>query len=87
MFPDRLKQARKKTGLTQQKIADNLGISLNAYQKYEQAERSPSLDTLVKLADLLGVTTDYLLGRTVEAISDVSQTILQERPISQTRLS
>ena len=44
-------------------MADMLQISLNAYQKYEQAERSPSLDSLVKLADIFNVPTDFLLCR------------------------
>ena len=64
MFPERLKAIRKESPYTQQNIADILGISLNAYQKYEQAERSPSLETLVKLADIFNVSTDYLLERT-----------------------
>ena len=44
-------------------MADMLQISLNAYQKYEQAERSPSLDSLVKLADIFNVPADFLLCR------------------------
>ena len=63
MLPSRLRDLRMKNKYTQQNMADLLGISLNAYQKYEQAERSPSLDTLVKIADLFEVSTDYLLGR------------------------
>ena len=63
IFNKRLRLARIKKKLTQQKMADQLEISLNAYQKYEQAERAPSLETLVKIADILEVSTDYLLGR------------------------
>lgn len=63
MFNKRLRQLRMNKRITQQKMADTLGISLNAYQKYEQAERSPSLDCLVAIADILEVSTDYLLGR------------------------
>ena len=70
MFSDRLKTIRKESPYTQQKIADMLCISLNAYQKYEQAERSPSLETLVKLADIFEVTTDYLLECTDVKSSD-----------------
>ena len=54
---------RMKRRLTQQAMADKLQISLNAYQKYEQAERSPSLECLVRIADILDVSIDYLLGR------------------------
>ncbi len=63
MLAKRLKTIRKKRGITQQKMADILDISLNTYQKYEQSERQPSLDTLVRLADILDVPTDYLLCR------------------------
>lgn len=63
MFNKRLRKVRMNRGLTQQNMADKLGISLNAYQKYEQAERSPSLDCLVAIADILNVSLDYLLCR------------------------
>lgn len=63
MFNKRLRQMRMQRKLTQQNMADKLGISLNAYQKYEQAERSPSLECLVAIADILDTSTDYLLGR------------------------
>lgn len=63
MFNHRLRSSRLKNKYTQQNMADLLEISLNAYQKYEQAERTPSFDTLVKIADILAVPTDYLLGR------------------------
>ena len=63
MFPARLRAVRMSRKLTQQRMADALTLSLNAYQKYEQGERSPSLDCLVQIADLLNVSIDYLLGR------------------------
>lgn len=63
MFNKRLRAIRMQLGLTQQNMADKLDISLNAYQKYEQAERSPSLDCLVAIADIFDVSLDYLLCR------------------------
>lgn len=63
MFNKRLREVRMNSGLTQQNMADKLGISLNAYQKYEQAERSPSLECLVSIADVFDVSLDYLLCR------------------------
>ena len=63
MFNKRLRATRMKRRYTQQYMADTLNISLNAYQKYEQAERSPSLDCLVQIADVLEVPTDFLLCR------------------------
>lgn len=57
-----LKQARVKKGFTQEDVSRNLGMSRGAYTNYELGKRDPDTETLVKLADLLGVTTDYLLG-------------------------
>ena len=63
MFQQRLRSRRMKCGYTQQRMADSLVISLNAYQKYEQGERFPPADTLVRIADILECSIDYLLGR------------------------
>lgn len=63
MIGKRLRAARMSCKLTQQRVADRLEMTVNAYQKYEQSERYPSLETLVKLADLFNVPTDWILGR------------------------
>lgn len=63
MFSKRLRELRKENGLTAQYMADKLGISLRAYQFYESGKREPPLQTLVKIADILIVSTDYLLCR------------------------
>ena len=64
MFSERLNQTRKSKGITAQQMADHLSMGLRAYRNYESNDRSPSLETLVKIADKLEVSTDYLLGRT-----------------------
>lgn len=58
-----IKLAREYKGLTQQECASNLGITLRAWQGYEQGIREPKFEYLCKIADMLDVTTDYLLGR------------------------
>ena len=63
MFGKKLREARMARNLTQQKVSDAVGLALRSYQCYEQGTREPSLDMLVKLADLLEVPTDYLLCR------------------------
>ena len=60
---DRLKQLKIERKLLQKNIANDIGISLRAYRYYENGERNPDSDTLVKLADYFGVSVDYLLGR------------------------
>lgn len=63
MFGRRLREVRMKRKLTQQKLADAVGLALRSYQCYEQGTREPPLDMLVKLADVLNVPTDHLLCR------------------------
>lgn len=63
MFNKRLNRIRKMRGFTAQNMADRLDMALRSYQFYEGGRRSPSLETLVKIADILDVPTDYLLCR------------------------
>lgn len=64
MFSHRLKTARKAKKLKGRELADMLDISYSTYTKYESTDRRPDIDMLVRIADVLDVTTDYLLGRT-----------------------
>lgn len=57
-----LKILRKLKNTKQSDIADCLGISAQAYGHYESGRRQPNPDTIIKLADYFGVTTDCLLG-------------------------
>lgn len=64
MLRKRVKEYRKQKGLTQQKLAEKTGLSFNTITKIEQGiGDSPTLKTLVKLADALGVSIDELVGR------------------------
>ncbi len=63
MFGKRLRAMRMKRNFTQPQLADLIDVALRTYQGYEGGTRSPSFETLVKLADILDVSTDYLLGR------------------------
>ncbi len=59
----RLNLARKQKGYTAQQMADMLHVTIRTYRNYESGTTCPSLGTLVQLADILDVTTDYLLCR------------------------
>ena len=63
MLSENLKKTRKIRGYTAQYMAESLGVGIRNYRKYESGHTSPTLDGLVKIADLLDVTTDYLLSR------------------------
>ena len=62
-FTNRLVQLRKKRGLTQQQIADEIGVNRGSYSNWEKGKREPSFENLIKLADILNTTTDFLLGQ------------------------
>lgn len=81
MFNDRLRAVRIFRGLTLQKMADRLDLALRTYQNYESGDREPYYDTLVQIADILDVPTDFLLGRDeyLESLG-VSVDVTQEGP-------
>ena len=62
-FGNRLKELRRKKGLTQQSMADVMGLTMRNYQRYEYGMINVPATTLNFFADFFGVTTDYLLGR------------------------
>ena len=59
---ERLKEEREKRGLTQQDVADEIGVTKQAIFSYEKGVRSPAVTTLCALAQFFEVTTDYLCG-------------------------
>ena len=63
MFPERLNMTRKAKGITAQCMADYLSVTIRTYRHYESCHSQPNLETLVKIADRLAVSTDYLLCR------------------------
>lgn len=62
-FSVRLNSVRKNKGFTAQQMADALCINIRSYRLYESADRSPNLEILCRIADILDVSTDYLLCR------------------------
>lgn len=60
-FGDKLKYARIAKGLTQGQLAHRVGADTNRISKYENAAIVPPTGMLVKLADVLGVSVDYLI--------------------------
>lgn len=57
------KELRKQRGLSQTALGNVLGVTRSTICQYESGKRQPDNDTLIKLADYFGVSTDYLLGR------------------------
>lgn len=62
---ERLKNLRTDAKMTQQDVAQLLGVERSTYVKYERGQSDPPTATLVRLADYFGVTVDYLIGHDV----------------------
>lgn len=60
-----LRDERTLRTMYQKDMADLAGITLRAYQLYEQGKTEPKIDVLIKFADALDVSLDYLVGRDV----------------------
>ena len=62
-FQEKLLEQRTLYGYTQRQVAEYLGISQPSYIRYENGSSEPTLENLIKLAELYKVSVDYLLGR------------------------
>ncbi len=85
MFAEKLKEIRRRDGITQLQAAKILGVSLGAVGNWESGKRTPDAEMLVQIADTFGVTVDYLLGRTEDGGSTPTETercmeMLKKRP-------
>lgn len=61
MLKDRMKSLRNEYGISQQELADRMGVSFAAISMYERGLRDPSTETIIKMANVLHCTVDYLL--------------------------
>ena len=62
ILAERMKSLRIEKNLKQTDVASALGLSISAYCRYEYGQREPHASTIVALAKLYQVSTDYLLG-------------------------
>lgn len=84
VFGERLKSLRLQNHLQQEQVARLVGVERSTVSMWENDLRQPSYATLVRLADVYGVTTDFLLGRTNNSPIDLSGlTIAEAALISQ----
>lgn len=61
-FGKRLERLRKDKGLNKKELSFMLGFTANVYGAYEREDRRPSIETLMFLANLYGVSLDYLIS-------------------------
>ena len=80
----KLKQLRLEAKLTQQEIANKLGINRVNYSRYENEQIEPDLETLIQLANFFHVSVDYLIGNEqpnkidLTSISDIKKDCIEE---------
>lgn len=72
-FGSKLKTLRKGEKLTQQQLANRLGVAKSVVSYYESGNRFPSYDVLIKIAHIFHTTTDYLLDVERKRVIDVSE--------------
>lgn len=63
-FPARLQKLRERRRISRKTLSELCGLTPGAIRRYEREERMPTVDALIAIADCLGVSVDYLLGRT-----------------------
>ena len=61
-FNENLKIARDRKGLSQKEMAESIGVAKSTYSLYESGNREPNVLTIKKIADVLSVSADELLG-------------------------
>lgn len=71
-FGEKLKALRTSQKLTQQQLADRIGVAKSVVSYYESGDRYPSYDVLVKIARIFHTTTDYLLDVAKDNVIDVT---------------
>lgn len=71
-FSERLKKLRKDAGLTQVDVSSKLGISQPAYASWERGVKKPTQENLVKIAQVLNVSVDYLVGNSEEKLDELN---------------
>lgn len=64
----KLRELRKKCGLTMKELGMEIGVAESTVSQYETGKRQPDYETLLKLSEYFGVSVDYLLGR--ESVTD-----------------
>ncbi len=85
VFGKRLKELRKANGYTIEQFAEAVGIAKSTVGYYENDNRMPDIEVLAKIADVLNVPADYLLGRTnTTAVKGKMKTVCELTGLSDT---
>lgn len=78
-FHEKLKVLRKKKGLTQQQIADEIGVNRGSYSNWEKGKREPNFEKLSMLACIFDVSIDFLLSEYLEISKETYLKLKEEK--------
>lgn len=78
---NRIQSLRKSKGISQEELADKIGVSRQAVSMWESEQSSPDIEKIILLSDYFDVTTDYIL-KGIEPISDISENRIDARIFS-----
>lgn len=73
---NRIAELRKEQGMTQKELADKINVNYVTLSRYENGERNPKIDKLDKMADIFGVTVEYIIGRSNLKISKKTRNLM-----------
>ncbi len=79
ILADKIINERKKNGWSQEELAEMLGVSRQSVSKWEGAQSVPDLQKILKMAEVFGVSTDYLLKDEIEPEPEPSTEVYYER--------
>jgi len=88
ILADKIIEERKRIGLSQEELAEKLEVSRQSVSKWEGAQSVPDINRIIRMAEIFGVSTDYLLKDDVtrdsrnELITEISETVKDVRHVS-----
>ena len=82
ILADKIIELRKKAGMSQDELAEQMDVSRQSVSKWESAQSIPDLNKILKLSQIFGVSTDYLLKDDFEEpAQEVSETVTDSKPL------
>ncbi|MBQ8031985.1 MAG: helix-turn-helix transcriptional regulator [Butyrivibrio sp.] len=81
ILADKIINERKKLGLSQEDLADRLDVSRQSVSKWESAQSTPDLGRILKMSEIFGVSTDYLLKDEIEEVHTTGE-LVQDSAVS-----
>ena len=71
ILAEKIMEMRKKNGWSQEELAYQLGVSRQSVSKWESGASIPDLERILKLSEIFGVSTDYLLKEEIELAPEI----------------